>query len=200
MFSRWHMQSRSIFVKLKIICVDIKGKGRCKILIAVYLGGRSVHKSLFFLFSNLYLLKWLLITLLGWKKSWMGWRVWVVRIKGIAPTCRLPHLGRLGLEVLVCSFSRAYMSSIALQRKFRIGHLLLILWHVFSLFHSLFSLELQSISKSVILWSIFTFFMYIYTYVFLFMSFPTSLKMGSEHLTAIQLSVTSTSVFRAQNL
>ena len=47
------------------------------------------------------------------------------------------------------------LCSVALQRKLRIDHFLLILIHVFSLFHLFFSSELQSGSMSIILWSVF---------------------------------------------
>lgn len=75
----------------------------------------------------------------------------VVRITGIAPICCLPCWGQYELEVLCCSLSRAWTSSRALQRKLRTESLLLILIHLFLLFHLLFSLELQSASESTIL-------------------------------------------------
>lgn len=172
MLQRQHMQSHSILVKLKRICVEIKCKGHYKILIVVYLGGRSVPKSLFSCVVIWIFLKLLLITLLGWKKSWLGWEVWVVRINGIAPTSHLPHLGRLGLEVLFCSFSRAYMSSIALQKKIQNWAFTVNSAKVFFLFPLLFSLEWQKLPKSIILQSPFAFFKCTYTYIFLFLSFP----------------------------
>lgn len=87
-------------------------------------------------------------------------------------------LGSKLCSVHLANHHHHHIWAIALQKKFRIGHSLLILLDVSSLFHLLFSFELQSVSKSIILQSTFALFMYTYIHIQKpVYSFPTSLKM-----------------------